>query len=134
MLAVQDVVNTRRVDRLCGEKNAFALAGAARSGQVAPPDQGRSDPAEGEDVRDQDSSRTAAEHGQHGACRPPRQLSRPETPRSRFSRTSVQTGRDGRLGRDRVDDELAAALVISPATVRTHVSRAMIKLAARDPA
>jgi DNA-binding NarL/FixJ family response regulator len=32
------------------------------------------------------------------------------------------------------NDEIAAALVISPATVRTHVSRAMVKLGARDRA
>jgi DNA-binding NarL/FixJ family response regulator len=32
------------------------------------------------------------------------------------------------------NDEIAGLLVISPATVRTHVSRAMIKLAARDRA
>ncbi len=34
----------------------------------------------------------------------------------------------------RSNDEIAAELVISPATVRTHVSRAMIKLGARDRA
>ena len=32
------------------------------------------------------------------------------------------------------NDEIAAALVVSPATARTHVSRAMTKLAARDRA
>jgi DNA-binding NarL/FixJ family response regulator len=32
------------------------------------------------------------------------------------------------------NDEIAAALVLSPATVRTHVSRALIKLNARDRA
>jgi DNA-binding NarL/FixJ family response regulator len=32
------------------------------------------------------------------------------------------------------NDEIAAALVLSPATVRTHVSRAMVKLHARDRA
>ena len=30
--------------------------------------------------------------------------------------------------------EIAAELVVSPATVRTHVSRAMVKLGARDRA
>ncbi len=34
----------------------------------------------------------------------------------------------------RSNDEIADAPVISPATVRTHVSRAMIKLGARDRA
>jgi DNA-binding NarL/FixJ family response regulator len=34
----------------------------------------------------------------------------------------------------RSNDEIAAALVVSPATVRTHVSRAMVKLRARDRA
>ncbi len=32
------------------------------------------------------------------------------------------------------NDEIAASLVVSPATVRTHVSRAMVKLHARDRA
>ncbi len=32
------------------------------------------------------------------------------------------------------NDEIAAALLVSPATVRTHVSRALIKLGARDRA
>jgi len=32
------------------------------------------------------------------------------------------------------NDEIAARLVISPATARTHVSRAMVKLHARDRA
>jgi DNA-binding NarL/FixJ family response regulator len=34
----------------------------------------------------------------------------------------------------RSNDEIADRLVVSPATVRTHVSRAMVKLAARDRA
>lgn len=34
----------------------------------------------------------------------------------------------------RSNDEIAAELVVSPATVRTHVSRAMVKLGARDRA
>jgi DNA-binding NarL/FixJ family response regulator len=34
----------------------------------------------------------------------------------------------------RSNDEIAAELVVSPATVRTHVSRAMMKLGARDRA
>ena len=32
------------------------------------------------------------------------------------------------------NDEIAASLVVSPLTAKTHVSRAMIKLAARDRA
>jgi DNA-binding NarL/FixJ family response regulator len=32
------------------------------------------------------------------------------------------------------NDEIAAELVVSPATARTHVSRAMLKLGARDRA
>jgi DNA-binding NarL/FixJ family response regulator len=40
----------------------------------------------------------------------------------------------GWVATGRSNDEIADALVISPATVRTHVSRAMIKLGARDRA
>jgi DNA-binding NarL/FixJ family response regulator len=36
------------------------------------------------------------------------------------------------VGRGLSNDEIAERLVISPATARTHVSRAMVKLAARD--
>jgi DNA-binding NarL/FixJ family response regulator len=38
------------------------------------------------------------------------------------------------VGRGLSNDEIADELVVSPATARTHVSRAMIKLAARDRA
>ncbi len=48
------------------------------------------------------------------------------TEREREIMTWVATGRS--------NDEIATALVVSPATVRTHVSRAMIKLGARDRA
>jgi DNA-binding NarL/FixJ family response regulator len=40
----------------------------------------------------------------------------------------------GWVATGRSNDEIAAELVVSPATVRTHVSRAMIKLSARDRA
>lgn len=40
----------------------------------------------------------------------------------------------GLVGRGMSNDEIAARLVISPATARTHVSRVMVKLAARDRA
>ncbi|MFD0885444.1 response regulator, partial [Streptosporangium algeriense] len=48
------------------------------------------------------------------------------TPREREMVAWVATGRS--------NDEIAAELVISPETVRTHVSRAMVKLRARDRA
>jgi DNA-binding NarL/FixJ family response regulator len=48
------------------------------------------------------------------------------------------TGRErevvGWVATGRSNDEIAAALVVSPDTVRTHVSRAMLKLGARDRA
>jgi DNA-binding NarL/FixJ family response regulator len=40
----------------------------------------------------------------------------------------------GWVATGRSNDEIAEALVVSPATVRTHVSRAMLKLRARDRA
>nr|WP_138756690.1 response regulator transcription factor [Modestobacter altitudinis] len=40
----------------------------------------------------------------------------------------------GWVATGRSNDEIAATLVVSPATVRTHVSRAMLKLHARDRA
>jgi DNA-binding NarL/FixJ family response regulator len=40
----------------------------------------------------------------------------------------------GWVATGRSNDEIAAALVVSPDTVRTHVSRAMVKLHARDRA
>jgi DNA-binding NarL/FixJ family response regulator len=48
------------------------------------------------------------------------------TDREREIMAWVATGRS--------NDEIAAELVVSPATVRTHVSRAMVKLHARDRA
>ncbi|MER7208303.1 response regulator transcription factor [Streptosporangium sp. NPDC000239] len=48
------------------------------------------------------------------------------TPREREMVAWVATGRS--------NDEIAVELVISPETVRTHVSRAMVKLRARDRA
>lgn len=48
------------------------------------------------------------------------------------------TGREreiaGLVAQGMSNDEIAAELVVSPATVRTHVSRAMLKLSARDRA
>jgi DNA-binding NarL/FixJ family response regulator len=38
------------------------------------------------------------------------------------------------VGRGLSNDEIAAALLLSPATARTHVGRAMAKLGARDRA
>ncbi|SEG84142.1 regulatory protein, luxR family [Actinacidiphila yanglinensis] len=38
------------------------------------------------------------------------------------------------VGRGHSNDEIAAKLLLSPLTVKTHVSRAMTKLAARDRA
>ena len=40
----------------------------------------------------------------------------------------------GLIGEGLNNDEIAARLVVSPATARTHVSRAMVKLGARDRA
>ncbi|WP_283137646.1 response regulator [Rhizohabitans arisaemae] len=40
----------------------------------------------------------------------------------------------GLVGEGLTNDEIAARLVVSPATVRTHVGRAMVKLEARDRA
>ncbi len=48
------------------------------------------------------------------------------TDRERDIVTWVATGRS--------NEEIAAELVVSPATVRTHVGRAMVKLGARDRA
>ncbi|WP_166352815.1 response regulator transcription factor [Phytoactinopolyspora limicola] len=63
----------------------------------------------------------------HGTAAP---VSHPElhrlTEREREIMAWVATGRS--------NDEIAADLVVSPATVRTHVSRAMVKLNARDRA
>ena len=38
------------------------------------------------------------------------------------------------VGEGLSNDEIAARLVLSPATAKTHVSRAMVKLQARDRA
>ena len=40
----------------------------------------------------------------------------------------------GLIGEGLSNEEIAARLVVSPATARTHVSRAMVKLGARDRA
>ncbi|MGH3320286.1 MAG: response regulator [Streptosporangiaceae bacterium] len=53
-------------------------------------------------------------------------------------RLSVLTGREREVlalvGKGLSNDEIAAELTLSPATARTHVSRAMVKLRARDRA
>ena len=63
--------------------------------------------------------------GRTTATRPHPELAR-LTEREREIVAWVATGRS--------NDEIADELVVSPATVRTHVSRAMVKLAARDRA
>jgi DNA-binding NarL/FixJ family response regulator len=65
--------------------------------------------------------------GRHlaGGMAPPAGL-RELTPREREMVAWVATGRS--------NDEIAKELVLSPDTVRTHVSRAMVKLGARDRA
>jgi DNA-binding NarL/FixJ family response regulator len=63
--------------------------------------------------------------GRDAAPAPHPQLSR-LTEREREIVAWVATGRS--------NDEIAAALIVSPATVRTHVSRAMVKLHARNRA
>jgi DNA-binding NarL/FixJ family response regulator len=60
-----------------------------------------------------------------GQLTPHRELHR-LTEREREIVACVATGRS--------NEEIAAQLVVSPATVRTHISRAMVKLGARDRA
>jgi DNA-binding NarL/FixJ family response regulator len=58
--------------------------------------------------------------------------------RARSQRLSVLTAREREIlalvGRGLSNEEIAAELLLSPATARTHVSRAMTKLGARDRA
>lgn len=58
--------------------------------------------------------------------------------RSAEERLSVLTGREREVlalvGQGMSNDEIGATLFLSPATARTHVSRAMVKLGARDRA
>jgi DNA-binding NarL/FixJ family response regulator len=58
--------------------------------------------------------------------------------RSAEDRLAVLTDREREVlalvGRGMNNDEIGAALFLSPATARTHVSRAMVKLGARDRA
>ncbi|MFI1463329.1 response regulator [Nocardia carnea] len=58
--------------------------------------------------------------------------------RSAEDRLSVLTGREREVlalvGQGMSNDEIGATLFLSPATARTHVSRAMVKLGARDRA
>jgi DNA-binding NarL/FixJ family response regulator len=68
--------------------------------------------------------------GQFAAARTTHQL--------REDRLAVLTQREREVlalvGRGLSNDEIAAELTLSPATARTHVSRAMVKLGARDRA
>jgi DNA-binding NarL/FixJ family response regulator len=64
--------------------------------------------------------------GRGAASRVPHPQLERLTEREREIMAWVATGRS--------NDEIAAELVVSPATVRTHVSRAMVKLHARDRA
>jgi DNA-binding NarL/FixJ family response regulator len=63
---------------------------------------------------------------------------RPERPALRPPSMQVLTGRESEVvalvAQGLTNDEIAAELVLSPATARTHVSRAMLKLGARDRA
>ncbi|WP_372453982.1 response regulator transcription factor [Actinoplanes hulinensis] len=55
--------------------------------------------------------------------------------RKAATRRTTRWARDhGARGRGLANDEIAGRLAISTATARTHVSRAMIKLGARDRA
>jgi Response regulator containing a CheY-like receiver domain and an HTH DNA-binding domain len=63
---------------------------------------------------------------------------RPERPALTPPSMQVLTEREsevvGLVAQGLTNDEIAAELVLSPATARTHVSRAMVKLGARDRA
>jgi DNA-binding NarL/FixJ family response regulator len=63
---------------------------------------------------------------------------RPQRPPLTPASMAVLTGREQEVvalvAQGLTNDEIAAELVLSPATARTHVSRAMLKLGARDRA
>jgi DNA-binding NarL/FixJ family response regulator len=63
---------------------------------------------------------------------------RPARPRNPHPRLDTLTEREkqivGLVGEGLSNDDIAERLVVSPATARTHVSRAMVKLGARDRA
>ena len=71
-----------------------------------------------------------ADRGVRGPSRPARR-----SPRRRWTCSPTASVRSSRWSRTGLtNDEIAAELVVSPATARTHVSRAMVKLHARDRA
>ena len=57
-------------------------------------------------------------------------------PAARTSRRLTEREREvlALVGEGLTNDEIAERLVVSPATAKTHVSRAMVKLGARDRA
>jgi DNA-binding NarL/FixJ family response regulator len=82
--------------------------------------------ADGDALLSPSITRRVIERFAAGAVGPPPRLLAELTDREREVVTLVGTGLS--------NDEIAAQLVMSPATAKTHVSRAMLKLGARDRA